>query len=149
MVSEISARRSLLEPSFRYLSPGREGERCRPLDHMKQIPFFHSARLTVSRISIYTQQCCSNFPHMVRSSVSSYCIYLRVAHALLPKESLQGQSHYLCLVLFHTVRAGEYWHKTNSISACAFAKPKILWIIPCRPVEFFLSLLFLICLFQK
>ena len=34
MLPEISARRSLLEPSFRYLLPGREGERCRPLDHM-------------------------------------------------------------------------------------------------------------------
>ena len=33
MLPEISARRSLLEPSFRYLSPGREGEKCRPLDH--------------------------------------------------------------------------------------------------------------------
>ena len=149
MVSEISARRLLLEPSFRYLSSGREGERCRALDHMKEIPFFHSARLKVSRILIYTQQCSSNFPHMVRSSVSSYFIYLTVAHALLQKEAVQGHSHYLCLVLFHTVRAGEYWHKTNGISACAFAKQKILRIIPCRPVEFFLSLLFLLCLFQK
>ena len=33
MLPEISARRSLLEPRFRYLSPGREGEKCRPLDH--------------------------------------------------------------------------------------------------------------------
>ena len=33
MLPEISARRSLLEPNFRYLSPGREGEKCRPLDH--------------------------------------------------------------------------------------------------------------------
>ena len=33
MLPEISARRSLLELSFRYLPPGREGEKCRPLDH--------------------------------------------------------------------------------------------------------------------
>ena len=49
---EISARRSLLEPSFRYLLPGREGEKCRPLeaqpepglplDHTRQNPFVHS-----------------------------------------------------------------------------------------------------------
>ena len=39
--------RSLLEPSFRYLSPGREGEKCRPLDHTWQIPFVHSARLII------------------------------------------------------------------------------------------------------
>ena len=34
MLPEISARRSLLEPSFRYLSPGSEGEKFRPLNHM-------------------------------------------------------------------------------------------------------------------
>ena len=35
MLPEISARRSLLgEPRFRYLSPGSEGEKCRPLDHL-------------------------------------------------------------------------------------------------------------------
>ena len=33
MLPEISTGRSLLEPSFRYLSPGRKGEKCRPLDH--------------------------------------------------------------------------------------------------------------------
>ena len=49
MLPEISARRSLLEPSFRYLSPGREGEKCRPLDHMWQNPFVHSARLIIGR----------------------------------------------------------------------------------------------------
>ena len=32
ILPKISARRSLLEPSFRCLSPGREGEKCRPLD---------------------------------------------------------------------------------------------------------------------
>ena len=35
------------ELRFRYLSSptGREGEISRPLDHMRQIPFIHSARL--------------------------------------------------------------------------------------------------------
>ena len=28
---------SLLEPSFRYLSPGSEGEKCRPPDHSRHI----------------------------------------------------------------------------------------------------------------
>ena len=44
MLPEISARRSLLEPSFRYLSPGRKGEKCRPLEHMRQIPLIHLDR---------------------------------------------------------------------------------------------------------
>ena len=47
MLPESSAQRSLLEPSFRYLSLGREGKKCRPLDHMGQNPFVHSTHLTI------------------------------------------------------------------------------------------------------
>ena len=55
MLPEISARRSLLEASFRYLSPGSEGEKCRPLDHAWQNPFVHSARCMIGSNSyIYT-----------------------------------------------------------------------------------------------
>ena len=43
--------RFLSEPSFRYLSPGIEGEKCRPLDHLWQIPFIHSVQLI--RASIF------------------------------------------------------------------------------------------------
>ena len=38
--------RFLGEPSFRYLSPGTGGEKCRTLDRRWQIPFIHSAQLT-------------------------------------------------------------------------------------------------------
>ena len=38
--------------SFRYLSPGIEGEKCRPLDHMWQIPFFPLTRI-ISSNSFY------------------------------------------------------------------------------------------------
>ena len=48
MLCEISTRRSLLEPSFRCLSPGREGEKCRPLNHTWQIPCVHSAYLPIA-----------------------------------------------------------------------------------------------------
>ena len=44
MLPEISAQKSLSEPSFSYLSPGREGEKCRPLDHSRQIHFIYSDR---------------------------------------------------------------------------------------------------------
>ena len=54
MLPEISTRRSLLEPSFRYPSPGREGEKCRPLDHIWQIPFIHLTRfINSSNFYIY------------------------------------------------------------------------------------------------
>ena len=58
MLPEISARRSLLEPSVRYLSPGREGEKCLPLDHTWQIPFIRSVRFMLrSHFYIYSKLC--------------------------------------------------------------------------------------------
>ena len=58
MLPEISARRSLLEPRFRYLSPGSEGENCRPLDHMWQIPFIHSVQIALTcNFHIYMKVC--------------------------------------------------------------------------------------------
>ena len=43
--------------SFRYLSPGIEGEKCRPLDHMWQIPFIHSTPFIVaSNFYIYVTE---------------------------------------------------------------------------------------------
>ena len=60
------------ELRFRYLSSptGKEGEISRPLDHTRQIPFIHSARL-IDRvpISIYIEQSSSYFIHVVRSGV--------------------------------------------------------------------------------
>ena len=60
------------ELGFRYLSSptGREGEISRHLDHMRQIPFIHSARLIVSTIFyIYIEQSSRYFLHVVRSGV--------------------------------------------------------------------------------
>ena len=44
---EISARLSLLDQRFWYLSPGSEGEKSRPLDHMWEIPFIHLDRVAI------------------------------------------------------------------------------------------------------
>ena len=41
------------EPSFRYLFPGSEGEKCWPLDHRWQIPFIHSAQFTIRNQFLY------------------------------------------------------------------------------------------------
>ena len=59
------------ELRFRYPSSptGREGEISRPLDHMRQIPFIHSARLIVVPISIYIEQSSKYFLHVVHSGV--------------------------------------------------------------------------------
>jgi len=48
ILNEILAWRSLLEPRFRYLSPGRKGEKCQSLDHLWQIPFTHSVRFVIT-----------------------------------------------------------------------------------------------------
>ena len=59
------------ELRFRYPSSptGREGEISRPLDHMRQIPFIHSARLIVVPVSIYIEQSSKYFLHVVHSGV--------------------------------------------------------------------------------
>ena len=121
MLSEISARRSLLEPSFRYLSPGREGEKCRPLDHLGHIPFVHSARKLHGSNFLYIQRHSSYFLHVVRSSTSYNRAYLTIAHAFLQKHSYLWFRAIISLVFFHMVRAGAYWHKIHDIHACAFA----------------------------
>ena len=56
------------ELRFRYLSSptGREGEISRPLDHMRQIPFIHSARLKIVPISTYIEESSRYFLHVVR-----------------------------------------------------------------------------------
>ena len=88
------------ELSFRYLSPGIEGEKCRPLDHRWQIPFIHSTRFISSSNSIYTTPRSSHFLHVVHSSASWYGAHLTIAHALLQKHSFKFQSHYSSHVVF-------------------------------------------------
>ena len=105
MLPEISARRSLLEPSFRYLSPGREGEKCRPLDHMGQIPFIHSDRfLTCSNFYIYT------IVYQLFLPCGTYkCVYMTIAHAPLQKTQIMFPSHFLS-PFFPKVHAGVHWN---------------------------------------
>ena len=58
------------ELSFRYLSPGSEGEKCRPLNHRWQIPFIHSTQITLSSNFLYIWQCSSFYFHLVLVSAS-------------------------------------------------------------------------------
>ena len=75
--------RPFSELRFRYLSSptGREGEISRPLDHMRQIPFIHSARFIPIPISIYIEQSSRYFLHVVRSGVYYCRAHLTIAHA--------------------------------------------------------------------
>jgi len=76
------------------------------------------------------------------------CIFNNV-HALLQKQVLQGQSHYLCLAVFLMVHAGKCWRKTNGINACAPVQQTKLPIISCRPIEFSSSFLLCIVCFES
>ena len=80
------------ELRFRYLSSptGREGEISRPLDHMRQIPFIHSARLINDTNYIYIEQPSRYFLHVVRSGVYQCRAHLTIAHALLQGHSFRG-----------------------------------------------------------
>ena len=66
-IPEISARGSLiLRAKFQIpVGPrsGREGEKCRPLDHMRQIPFIHQAPF-VSFIKFNVYIYIRDFPHI-------------------------------------------------------------------------------------
>ena len=72
-------RRSLLEPSFRCLSPDREGEKCRPLDHTWQNLSYTPLDEYFVGIYTYIQQHSSNFLHVVCSSVSCGIAHLTIA----------------------------------------------------------------------
>ena len=69
------------ELRFRYLSSptGREGETSRPLDHMRQIPFIHSARLTDStnfyiyRTVFYIFSPCGTLRFVLMESIFNNC----------------------------------------------------------------------------
>ena len=70
-IPEVSARGSLILWSKCQIPVGprsdREGERCRPLDHIRQIPFIHQlcSHYAIGSNSLYIQSWSSYFLHMV------------------------------------------------------------------------------------
>ena len=113
MLPEISARRSLLEPRFRCLSPGREGEKCRPLDHMWQIPFIHSVRFVLlHHFHIYVKDSQLPLPcgYWI---VSWYGRYSKIAHVRFKNYEPRVKNNSSNYLEFHYVSSGAYWHKTQ------------------------------------
>ena len=90
MFPEISTWASLLEPRFRYLSPGSEGEKCRALYHMRQTPFIHSARFLISSYFYIYVTVLKLFPPFGTSSLSQNSANLTISHAVLQKHSFQS-----------------------------------------------------------
>ena len=75
--------------SFRYLSPGSEGEKCQPLENLWQIPFTHSTRHLTCSNCIYIKQRFSYFILVLHLNVSSYGEHFTITHAPLWKHSFQ------------------------------------------------------------
>ena len=102
MLPEISARRSLWEPRFRYLSPGSEGKKCRPLDHMWQIPFIHSVQFfTLSNLHIYIKVCRFFLPsgtdtYVLVWLVINNCTWLCFSKTLSPRLRTNIQLNCTC-----------------------------------------------------
>jgi len=118
MLPEISARRSLLEPSFRYLSPGREGEKCRPLDHMWQIPLIHSAQfLIMDNFYIYVTMF-QLFPPCGIFKCVLYGTYSIIAHALMWRHSFQSSEPLLMSFFIPYGTCWCIWCDTNWIPMC-------------------------------
>ena len=61
LVSDTSRSPTLCRP------PIRQGEKCRPQDHMRHIPFIHQlcSHPTLRLISVYIQKCSSYLFHVV------------------------------------------------------------------------------------
>ena len=105
MFPEISARWSLLDPSFGYPSPGREGEKCRPLDHMWQIPFVHSGQFVItSYLYIYVKAHQQFHPCGRQRCVLVQYAYNKCARAISETRSSKFTT-IIQVINFHT----EYW----------------------------------------
>ena len=102
MLPEISARRSLLEPSFRYLSPGCEVEKCQPLGHSIQIPFIHSDRfVTCSNFYIYIYiYIYNNLPVISSTWDAQVCINDNCACALAETLKLRFRAIFKVTIFF-------------------------------------------------
>ena len=76
--------------SIRYLSLSSEGEKCRPLDHLWQIPFIDSAQVVSSSNFYPIIQCYSGILLVIRSSVYGDGACWTIAPALFDKHSFKN-----------------------------------------------------------
>ena len=120
-IPEISARGSLiLCGEFQIpVGPrsGREGEKCRPLDHIRQVPFIHSALFSFytnidSHIYAKVFQLFLLYGTYV---VSWYGLHLSFTHAPIRTSHLKVHCDIWSDFVFHIVA---YWYEILDIFAC-------------------------------
>ena len=107
------------ELSFRYLSPGIEGEKCRPLDHMRQIPFIHSTRfLTSGNFYIYNSAFYLLSPCGTFKCVLVRCIFDNCTCALA--RTLLSRFRAIIQAMLCSIRCALVpTHKQDNVYACA------------------------------
>jgi len=101
------------ELSFRYLSPGREGEKCWPLHRVWYMPFIHSTQF-INRNNFYIET--AVFQLFPRCGTLKCALVWRLfdncACAMTETQAhFKIQRHYFILVVIYSVGAGAYWHK--------------------------------------
>ena len=108
------------ELRFRYLPTGREGEISRPLDHMRQIPFIHSARLIDStNFYIYRTDFQLFYPCGTLRCVLMQSIFNNCARTLA--RTLNSRLRPLVELLLFFIRyvvVSEHWCKIDGVYAC-------------------------------
>ena len=129
-IPEISARGSLI-----LWADTREGKKCRPLDHIRQLPFFHqlcwhpilrSFSLYINLFQIFIQ-CRTYF-------VSWNILHLLFTHALLQDHLFQGSAPFWSYFVLCVVRIGTKYrlrlkHYTDALQYAAGAvNVLILWV---------------------
>ena len=125
MSPEISARRSLFGRA-EFLIPvvtgqlGREGEKCRPLDHVWQTPFIHSTLFVITIIfCIYRKAFQLFHSYGTYKCVPVRCVFQNCACALVENSAL-GSEPSLKSLCFPCVTRYAYWHKRRDVYICAF-----------------------------
>lgn len=97
------------------------------------MPLIHSARF-IYTINYYI--CPKYILNVVRLGVSWYRAYLTIVHAPCTNTHLKAQSRYRNSAVFHTVRAGAYWHEVNGMYPCAFVVRSKWFMILCHTIKF-------------
>ena len=125
-IPEISTRGSLI-PWAKFQTPvgprpcvgprsGREGENCRPLDHIRQIPFINQlcSHPTLRTIRIYIQNCSSYFFYVVFTFCLGilYICDLRMRSSRTPYFMVQRH-----LEVILSSMTGNYWNEIQRESS--------------------------------
>ena len=120
MFPEISARWSLSEQRFRYLTPGREDDKKSVPRPYETEPFNPVG--SVCPIKSLTYQYWS-LPVTASKWYVKVCLsgnYLTSVHVLIKATSLRFRTITQVILTYNRVRVGAYWRKIHGVFSCVF-----------------------------